>query len=110
ADIACVLEWCPNVWCDARRLAGFERDLVRYRLADVSLVGRGLARLAHRDLDEVELEQGHQIARGRGRVDRAFVSVLEQRRHQSGVVQVRVGDDDRIDRAERRDLGGVQVR
>src|SRR5437870_1034970 len=109
-DVARVLEGEPDVRGDVRGLAVLQRDRVRHRLSDVARFVRGLAGLAHRDLDEVELEERHQIARGRGRVDRAFVSVLEQRRHQSGMVQVRVGDDDRIDRAERSDLRGVQVR
>src|SRR5207244_3926622 len=109
-DVARILEREADVRRDVRRLAILERNRVRDRLPDVARLIRGLAGLAHGDLDEVELEERHQIAGRRGRVDRAFVSVLEQRWHQTRVVQVRVGDDDRIDRAEGRDLRGIQVR
>src|SRR5438552_951140 len=108
--MARVLEREAHVGRDVRRLPVLQRDRVRHGLPDVARVVRGLAGLAHRDLDEVELEEGHEVPGRRRRVDRPFVSVLEQGGDEPGVVQVGVGDDDRIERTERQDLGRVQVR
>ena len=85
-DVPRVLEREADVRGDVRRLAVLQGDRVRHGLPDVRGFVGGLPGLAHGHLDEIELEEGHEVPRRRGRVDRALVAVLVQGRDEPRVV------------------------
>ncbi len=105
-----IVECQPHIGGYIGRLIVIDRYNVQYLVPDVGrLVGR-FFRLTVDQLDEIELQHGHEVPCGRCTVNGAVVPVLEEHRQDPAVIHMGMGYHNGVYLAERLHLRDVEVR